>query len=196
MCEARKDPRRRGARDGRAWKENHGFAAVTVIREGDLAHRLLNRKLHGRWHGSTYKLVYSWPANEDLLNQYLALREKDIEDGDDTAAKATAFWRKNQKKLEAGAKAAWDHRKEPHEVSAIQHAVNLRQDNPDSFDAEYLNSPQTRRDSTSGIRLPSSDELVLQASGYERTIVPESCQWLTCGVDVSKRSFLGDHCGG
>ncbi len=167
-------------------KRVNGFAAVTVIREGDLAHRLLNRKLHPRWQGGTYKLVYEWPKNEELLKQYLELRSIDIQNGDDQAKKATAFWKKHQKKLELGARIGWAHRKEPHEVSAIQHAVNLRQDNPDSFDAEYMNSPQSRRDETSGLKLPTSDDIVLQVSGYERTIVPESCQFLTCGIDVQQ----------
>lgn len=164
-------------------KRINGFAAVTVIREGDVAHRLLNRKLYPRWQGEKYRLVYEWPKNKDLVEKYKQLRLSDIDAGDDTAKKATAFWKKNRKKIEEGARVGWEHRKTPDEVSAVQHAVNLQQDNPDTFDAEYQNEPK-QTVAVAELRLPTSDDVVMQRSGYERGTVPEGCNWIGCGWDV------------
>ncbi len=68
-----------------------GFAAVTVIVPNDVADRLLNPKLNPKWHGQRCKLVYEWPTEEKLWEQYLEIRAEEIEAGDDTHPRRLHF---------------------------------------------------------------------------------------------------------
>lgn len=167
-----------------------GFAAVTVIRENDVADRLLNIKLNPKWHGQRCKLVYNWPTDTELWDKYLELRSDEIESGDDTHPKATAFYRKNRKAMDVGSKVGWPARHFPHELSAIQHAFGLRADNPDTYDAEYDNTPKPEVQSTADLRVLSSTEFCLRVMPtHKRGEIPLWAEYLTLGVDVQETSL-------
>jgi hypothetical protein len=117
-----------------------GFSAVTVIREGDMADRMLNRQLMPKWHGERCKLVYQWPTNTDLWKDYFEIRADEIAEGIDDHPKATKFYRAHRAAMDEGSIVGWPARKAPHELSALQHAMDLRYDSTDTFDAEYQNS--------------------------------------------------------
>ena len=70
-------------------------------------------------------MIYAWPKNEKLWDEYSRLRADGLRAGDDGAA-ATEFYRKNRAAMDAGAEVAWPARYNPDELSALQHAVNLR----------------------------------------------------------------------
>ncbi|MEM9827846.1 MAG: hypothetical protein AAF958_14740, partial [Planctomycetota bacterium] len=134
-------------------KSMAAFATCTVIRFGDAADRLLNRVIYPRWRGTRCKLVNRWPndieADGPLWKRYLEIRDEELEqlvddlaDCDNPHPKATAYYRKNRRKMDAGADIPWRDRKFAHELSHVEHAVNLRHDNPDSFDSEYQNEPK------------------------------------------------------
>lgn len=167
-----------------------GFAAVTVIREGDVADRLLNPKLNPKWHGMRCKLVYDWPTETKLWDQYLEIRAEEIDSGDDTHPKATAFYRKNRKAMDAGSRVGWEARYYEHEISAIQHAYGLRADNPDTFDAEYNNEPKPTIAISTELRVLTSDEYCLRVSPtHKQRKLPDWVEHLTLGVDVQESTL-------
>lgn len=173
-------------------KKTAAFASCTVIEEGDSADRILNKTLHPRWRGQRCRLVYEWPKTDkavELWTKYLELRTEELADGDEFHPKATAFYAKNRKAMDEGASVGWEDRKLPHELSALQHAYGLRDDNPDTFDAEYQNQPKAIVDVGAGVRLATSDEIVLKTNEYARGEVPDGAEWITVGIDVQQSSL-------
>jgi hypothetical protein len=162
----------------------------TVIRKGDMADRILDKSIHPLWNGERCRLVYAWPTNQKLWDQYAEYRLADLRQGNDTLPTATAFYRENQISMDEGSKVGWAARYEPHEVSALQHAFNLRLAKPDTFDAEYQNDP---RESLSGQALrhvATSDAICQRVSGYARRAIPRECSHLVASVDVQQSVFF------
>lgn len=167
-----------------------GFAAVTVIREGDAADRMLNNKLMPKWHGDRCKLVYEWPTNNDLWDKYFDIRSEEISEGNDEHPKATRHYKINRKEMDAGSRVGWPHRKFPHELSAIQHAMNLRFDNPDTFDAEYQNEPKSAVVAVDGMHCLTSDEFCLRIlPTHRKGELPDWVEHVTLGCDVQGSSL-------
>lgn len=122
--------------------------------------------------------------------KYLDMRSEEIASGNDEHPKATAYYKANQAIMDAGATIGWPHRKFAHELTAIQHAVNLRADNPDTFDAEYQNTPRSASMDSGAMRTLSSDEFCLRVlPTHRRAEVPQWAEWITLGVDVQQSSL-------
>lgn len=158
-----------------------GLMPCTVIRPDDLADRLLNREKHPQWQGERTKMMYAFPTNTQLWEQYAAIREEELQNGRGLK-KATAFYRKHRKEMDAGAIVAWQQRFNPDEASAIQHAMNLRLQDKEAFFAEYQNEPlpETPPDT----ELLTADQIAAKTSGYERGTVPIAATNLTAMIDV------------
>lgn len=161
-----------------------GLATITVIRPDDLADRLLDRAKHPAWQGERTKLVYEWPTAEDLWSQYAELRREGQRNGTGTGA-ADDHYRQNQAAMDAGARVAWPERKNEDELTAIQHAWNLRIDRGESaFLAEYQNTPIA--DDIASDKLDKRS-LALRATTLERGKIPLDHQTLTAFVDVQEK---------
>jgi hypothetical protein len=161
-----------------------GLATITVIRPDDLADRLLDRAKHPAWQGERTKLVYEWPTAEDLWLEYAEMRRQGQRSGEGTG-EATEFYRSRQAEMDACSKVAWPERKNEDELSAIQHAWNLRIDRGETaFAAEYQNQPLA--DDLASERLDKR-ALAAKAVPLERGIVPLSHQTLTAFVDVQQK---------
>lgn len=176
-----------------------GLCTITVIRPDDLADRLLDRARHPSWQGERTQLVYEWPAADDLWGQYAELRREGQRAGLGTT-EADAFYAKHQAAMDAGSRVAWPERKNPGELSAIQHAWNLRIDRGESaFMAEYQNQPLA--DDVTSEKLDKRS-LAARAITLKRGIVPLSHQTLTAFIDVQDRLLYwlvcswGDSFGG
>jgi len=160
-----------------------GLATVTVIQPDDLADRLLDRERHPAWHGRRMKLVYEWPTEVGLWDQYAELRRRGQRDGVGTAA-ADAFYAEHRDRMDAGARVAWPARKQQDELSAIQHAWNLRIDRGESaFAAEFQNEPLADENRSDAV---SAADICQHAIEVPRWIVPRGCDTLTAFVDVQK----------
>ena len=97
----------------------------TVIRPSDLADQILDRDKYPQWQGERTKMMYSFPFNEALWSKYAQLRGESFKnDGD--GSEATEFYRKNRAAMDHGAVIAWPQRHNSDELSAIQHAMNLK----------------------------------------------------------------------
>lgn len=163
-----------------------GLATVTIVQKGDLADRLLDRKLNGRWQGRKFSLVEKFPKYQELWEKYAELREIDLAMGEVLLPRATKFYRENQQLMDEGAIVPWAHRHEPHELSALQNAMNLKFANPTSFDAEYQNNPQVSNTAIGQVPFPTSDDIVQRVNGYGRLEIPVAATHIFTGIDVQQ----------
>ena len=165
-------------------KEISGLCTVTVIRTDDLADRLLDRQRHPSWQGERTKLVYEWPDAEDDWSEYAELRREGQRDGTGTG-RADDFYRQRQTRMDAGSRVAWPERKAAGDLSAIQHAWNLRIDRGESaFNAEFQNAPLADDITTDKL---DKRALPLRATNIPRGVVPAGHTKLTAFVDVQER---------
>lgn len=164
-----------------------GLATVTVIAPDDLADRLLDRQRHPAWHGRRMKLVYSWPTNASLWEQYGELRREGQRNGVGVQA-ANDFYLANREAMDAGAAVAWAARKHVDEISAIQHAWNLRIDRGEhAFAAEFQNDPMVE---AKAAEVLTSREIASRAINVPRWIVPRGMDTVTCFVDVQEKALF------
>ena len=156
----------------------------TVIRPADLADRMLDREKHPQWQGERTRMVYTWPANEKLWDEYARIRAEELRnDGD--GSQATDFYCHHRQKMDEGAVIAWPQRFDHDELSAVQHAVNLRLRDERAFFAEYQNDPlpaeQVDEDEL------TADAIAAKVNGLTRGTVPMGCDHLTMFIDVQQK---------
>lgn len=154
-----------------------GFALVTVIKKGDLADQLLDNELNPEWNGYRCKLIYDFPTNQALWEQYFAIR------ADSGFVEATKFYASNREAMDEGAVVSWEHRyrKKKGELSAIQHAMELRYKYPTTFDAEYQNEPIVEAMS---LDLLEVNDIMKKVSGFQQGVCPPWADLITAFVDV------------
>lgn len=164
-----------------------GLMACTVIYPDDMADRVLDRKRTPQWRGVRTKLVYQFPddlqAKDSLWEQYANIRGEDMEEGGD-GSKATDFYNKHRKKMDAGSFVAWPERHPPRYLSAIEYAMVLRFDRPETFAAEYQNEPEVEIDQAIDLRADTFRE---KHAETERGLVPRDLAALTAFIDVQDK---------
>jgi len=163
----------------------------TVIVRGDMADQILDRDKHPEWHGEINKLVYQWPDADKLWEEYAEIRRNSLRSGGD-GREATAFYRKNRKAMDAGAKVAWPARHNSDELSAIQHAYNLKIDNPLTFDAEYQNEPKD--DEADENKLMSPEAIAAKVNNLPQGMCPLESTELTGFIDVQHKALYWGVC--
>jgi hypothetical protein len=168
-------------------KKIAGLMACTVIRPDDMADRILDRDKHPEWQGERTKMVYAFPTNEKLWARYYELRSDSLRnDGD--GAEATEFYRQNREAMDVGTVVAWPQRYNEDELSAIQHAMNLRRDRGESaFFAEYQNEPVVE---VQGEEMLTADQIVAKMNGYQRGEIPLGASHLTMFIDVQQKALF------
>jgi len=154
----------------------------TVISPGDMVDRILDRNAHPEWNGERTKLIYSFPTDETRWDEYARLRADGMRAGD-AGKRATEYYRENREAMDAGALIAWPERFNPDELSAIQFAMNLRIDNPRSFQSEYQNDPLPEEDQSALISL-DADTIQRKINNVPIGAIPRQCSRLTAGIDV------------
>lgn len=85
--------------------------------------------------------------------------------------------------MDAGAIVDWVHRKLPHEMSAIQSAMNKYFLEPDVFWSEFQQSP--RKTKEKGFKV-SPAQIMHRVNGHPRGIVPGDSIVVVTGIDVQK----------
>lgn len=156
----------------------------TVIAEGDLADRLLNRDLNPLFSGIRTKTIYEFPTNMAMWERYWELRAEGFRRGDEGAA-ATEMYRENRKPMDAGAQVAWEHRVEPGDLSALQTAMNVYLSDPRAFGAEYQNEP-VKLTAAVEIRLLTAIEITEKLNHLARGVVPAFGTIVNAKIDVSQ----------
>lgn len=161
-----------------------GIMPCTVIRAGDLSDNMLNRELHPEWQGDRTKLVYRFPTNEKLWDEYAQRRADELRDGGD-GRKATAFYKKHRRAMDKGAEVAWEGRYNTDEISAIQNAMNLLYRDRHAFFAEYQNDPLPPDDANPDAI--SAGDVAERCNGIGRGVVPHSATTLVGFMDVQEK---------
>ncbi|MBI5864852.1 MAG: phage terminase large subunit family protein [Planctomycetes bacterium] len=165
-----------------------GLMTLTVVRPDDLADRILDRDKHPQWQGERTKMVYAFPANESLWARYAELWRGGMR-ADRGIADATEFYRQHREQMDAGAVIAWPERHHPDELSAIQHAMNLRLDRGEAaFWAEYQNEPLPEEHADD--ELLTADQIGSKVNGLRRGDVPIGCTHLTMFIDVQGKALF------
>lgn len=152
----------------------------TVIRQGDLADTFLDRSRYPRFQGDRFKLVYEFPKNEQLWNQYAKIRMESLQKGDD-GTEANEFYLAHREEMDEGARIAWSERYTSNEVSALQFAMNKKYDEPQAFFAEYQNEPSPQEQGST-VRL-TLDDLATINNNFPRLQVPRETIVLTSFID-------------
>ncbi len=164
-------------------KKISGIMPCTVIRPGDMADNILDRDKHPEWNGQRTKMVYAFPTNESLWSQYAQIRADGFRIGDGGKA-ATEFYREHRHAMDEGAIVAWPERYNHDELSAIQHAMNLKLQDEAAFFAEYQNEPLPEE--TAGDDLLTADQIAGKVNGMQRREIPIGCDQLTMFIDVQQ----------
>lgn len=161
-----------------------GIMPCTVIRTNDLADSVLNRDKHPQWQGERTKMVYEWPKDEAKWDKYRDLRAEGLRTGAGPT-EANAWYLSNRVAMDEGSRVAWEARKNPDELSAIQHAMNLRMDQGDAaFFAEYQNDPLPEN---VGVDELDPKLLAERCLGIDRGVVPLWATRVTAFIDVQQR---------
>jgi hypothetical protein len=122
---------------------------ATVIAENDVPDQISNPDKHPEWQCVRIKMVESMPHHlEDMwLTKYAEIRRNydrnDPQGRIKSMNASTEFYRKNRNKMDLGAKVAWENIPlKKHEISGIQHAMNILIDKGEqTFWAECQNEP-------------------------------------------------------
>lgn len=160
-----------------------GIMPCTIIRPGDMADIILNRNTHPDWNGEKTRMVYRFPTNMKLWEEYAEIRAEALRT-EGNFQKATEFYLANREAMDAGAEVSWEARFNHDEISALQHAMNLKFQDEAAFQSEYQNDPLP--DDTADDSLLSVDEICAKINGLARRRVPLKCDRLTMFVDVQK----------
>jgi len=161
-----------------------GVMPCTVIRPNDMADNILSRDKHPEWQGERTKMVYSFPADENLWAEYRTLREDGQRDGSGVDA-ANEFYALRRDAMDAGSVVAWAARKNEDELSAIQHAMNLRFERGDvAFFSEFQNEPINDRGGEDDLTV---EQLAERGIGTERGVIPAWASRITAFVDVQQK---------
>lgn len=173
-------------------KKISGIMPCTVIAPGDVADRLLNPALHPQWHGERTRLLYGLPERLDLWDEYARRRADSLRAGNG-GREATAFYRVNRAEMDRGARAAWAERRHPDQLSAVQHAMDLRIDDPAAFAAEYQNDPQPPGREDRGQL--TADAVAARLDRHPRGVAPGGVTRLTAFADVQQDLLYWLVCG-
>ena len=164
-------------------KKISGIMPCTVIRPGDMAEQILDKSKHPEWNGERCKMLYQMPTNEELWNRYADLRADELREKG-TFAAATEFYRQHREDMDAGAKVSWPDRFNYDEISAIQHAMNLKLTDEAAFWAEYQNDPLPEDLGTE--EQLTVDGIVNKLNGLSQSAIPVSATHVTMFIDVQK----------
>ena len=164
-----------------------GIMPCTVIRPGDMADQILDRDKHAAWQGERTKLVYAFPDNEKLWDKYAQIRSDSFRnDGD--GHEATEFYREHREAMDAGSAVAWPERHNTDELSAIQHAMNLRLQDERAFWAEYQNEPLPEDEGDTDML--TADQIAAKVNGHPKGEVPMGASHLTMFIDVQGKMLF------
>lgn len=167
-------------------KDISAVMPCTVIRQGDMVDRLLDRKKHPKWRGTRAKMLRSMPSNLEAWDAYFDIYSADSLKEPPDFAESNAYYEKHRDTLDAGAEASWADRKLDIEVSAIQHAMNLYHRDRAAFFAEYQNEPEETHAQAASMK---DSDVSAKATGIKRGVVPLACEHLTAFIDVQKKNL-------
>jgi hypothetical protein len=165
----------------------------TVIRAGDLADQVLDRDKNPLWQGERTRLIYKLPSNQKLWEEYARIQGDSLRAGGD-GREATRFYAAHRLEMDEGADVAWPARHNTDELSAIQHAMNLKLRNEAAFWAEYQNEPLPDKEFDDQ-GLLNAEQIAAKLNGMKRCELPIGVNHLTMFIDVQGKLLYWMICG-
>lgn len=160
-----------------------GLMCCTVIAPGDMADCILDNEKHPQWQGERLKMVYSFPTNATPWETYRDLRFDSFRNGGN-GEPATDFYGQNREVMDAGAAVAWPDRFNEDELSALQHAMNLKFRNEAAFCAECQNEPMAEH---VGGEMLTTDQIARKTNNLRRGELPNEVSRVVAFVDVQQK---------
>jgi hypothetical protein len=161
------------------------LCACTIIVRGDLAEQMLDRKAHPEWQGLRCKLLASLPAKLDRWDAYAEILRTDLA-AEAGMERATSYYAMHRDEMDAGALPSWPERYAPGELSAIQHAMNLRiVRGADAFASEYQNEPLDLN-ANSEVDQITAPLVLRKTTALPPGLVPDEAVELTAGIDIGE----------
>jgi hypothetical protein len=165
------------------------LVTATVIYQDDAADKLLNRELHPEWYGIRKQMVKHWPTNQKLWDEYLSLRHRAMRGNKVTMEDVNRYYLDNREEMDEGHEVSWKERRRKDEISAIQHAFNLRQQvGEEAFLSEYQNSPKALQE-IEDFHFLSAGEVAEKKIDVKRGVPPSDTEYLVAGIDVQQDSL-------
>jgi hypothetical protein len=174
----------------------------TVIREGDVSDTYLDTMLKPDWNGERCRLVVKWPEGltdfeisldtpaGKAWNDYNQLRKVSLLMHKDIRL-ARDFYIANREIMDAGFEVSWEARFSSKgknwELSAQQHAMELRFISPKTFTAEYQNIGRKLVDE--GEIMITADQLMKKTVDSKWMHLPPETEILCAFVDVQNEGF-------
>ena len=128
-------------------------------------------------------MVYEFPKNMKLWEQYAEIRAEALRE-EGNFRRATEFYEAHRAEMDEGAKVSWEARYNHDEISALQHAMNLKFQDEVAFMSEYQNDPLP--EDTGGEEILSIDAICAKINGLPHNKVPLACDRITLFIDVQK----------
>jgi hypothetical protein len=162
----------------------------TVIAPGDMVDCLLDRAKHPLWRGERTRILRSMPTCLERWDPYFELYHRDAQREPPDYTRSAAYYREHQAELEEGAEASWPERllapdkarKFAGDVSAVQHAMHLYDQDQRAFFSEYQNDPLPLVAPLTGELV--ADEVAARCNRFARGTAPGWAQRLTAFIDV------------
>lgn len=162
------------------------FLTCTKTYDGDLADQILDLEKNPEWQGECTKMVYSFPTNTKPWEEYAQVRAASLRAGRGIKD-ATEFYREHRAEMDAGSAVAWPDRFNKDELSALQHAMNLKLRDEEAFRAEYQNEPAAEQ-MAENILTP--DDVAARFNGRRRGEAPLACSTVTMFIDVHDKALF------
>lgn len=161
---------------------------TTIQNDYCLSAKITDPAQFPNFNGKRFGVFKEWPENKELWAEYQRLRQKNQQDGDETAAEATQFYLDNREEMDKGAEVTNLHRyNKQTEHSSIQSAYNFISDRGlEAFMSECQNDPIPDQSIESLGLTPSIVQSRLHRD--ERGIFPDDCDKFTVGIDIGKYS--------
>lgn len=161
-----------------------GIMPCTIIRPGDMADTILNRDTHPDWNGEKTRMVNKFPVNMKLWEKYAEIRADSLR-SEGSFKRATEFYKAHRAEMDEGACVSWEARYNYDEISALQHAMNLKFQDETAFMSEYQNEPRPEEFEDDSIL--SMEEISAKINHLPEGKVPLVCDRVTAFIDIQKK---------
>ena len=179
--------------------QKRGVARVlitTLQRRECVSAKFTDPKKKPTWKGRRFRFMIKQPERLDLWQEYVSLRDDDMQHGDEHGRRSHAFYLGQREEMERGAMVSNPNRFKDEqlpdgtlkEVSAIQHYFNeVQRVGQEKVSTELDNDPP--EESFLQQKGLTASRIQQQTNGFEKGIIPRGCTLLTQGMDVRKSAM-------
>ena len=156
----------------------------TIISQGDLAHRLLDRELNPEFRGERVPALYEMPDRMDLWQEYYERRRAELREGG-SGQNSTNWYVENREAMDEGARHYWPTQPVDGFASPIEFAMEWHLRDPAGFAAECQQEPHAEQPSET----PQLTDIELEqrVNGFRRYEIPAEANRLTAFIDVQEK---------